>query len=423
MAPMEAVKEGWRRAKQVAAVKVFKATSTDDPELDATYDRVLQVEIQISSIKQTVEAYLSSLVEMCWSAEQLASKLGDYMNEPGAVGQAPAQQAAEVWRQLQPGATRSLEVQFTSKVLKPIAAYLGEIEGIKKLHEQRQKRLMDYDYYKRKVGEMVRAPPKGDGSKLTRNAEKLAACEAAYMNVKNELSARMDALIAERWDFAQAPILQLLDFQHNFYTNINSAVTPFAAYTYEGALLDAETRFQSRRTLQTDSLTEPVAARPAAAFMGGSGDAQPPPQPPPGGPPPGGGPYPPPGPPPGGGGPRPPPGPPPPGAGGGPRPPPGPPPPGSGGPRPPPGPPPPSGGGGPPPQPPPRPPPPAGPPPGVPSGLQMRALTDYAASDPRMISFSAGELMVKEKEEAGWFFGSNSQGQRGYFPASYVEAI
>ena len=53
----------------------------------------------------------------------------------------------------------------------------------------------------------------------------------------------------------------------------------------------------------------------------------------------------------------------------------------------------------------------------------MRALTDYAASDPRMISFSAGELMVKEKEEAGWFFGTNSQGQRGYFPASYVEAI
>ena len=31
--------------------------------------------------------------------------------------------------------------------------------------------------------------------------------------------------------------------------------------------------------------------------------------------------------------------------------------------------------------------------------------------------------MRKEKEEAGWFFGSNSQGQQGYFPASYVEAI
>ena len=56
-------------------------------------------------------------------------------------------------------------------------------------------------------------------------------------------------------------------------------------------------------------------------------------------------------------------------------------------------------------------------------GVQMRAITDYHAADPRMISFAAGELMVKEKEEAGWFFGANSQGQKGYFPATYVEAI
>ena len=53
-----------------------------------------------------------------------------------------------------------LEVQFSAKVLSPIASYLGEIEGIKKLHDQRQKRLIDFDYYKRKVAEMVKTPPK-----------------------------------------------------------------------------------------------------------------------------------------------------------------------------------------------------------------------------------------------------------------------
>ena len=204
----EALKEGWRRAKQVAAVKVFKATSTDDPELDSMYDQTLQVELQISSIKQTVEAYLASLVEMCWSAlaappdlpasprrsrllsppltshllspltsshlsppltsshllsppltlpprsrsaEQLATKLGDYVSEPGAVGHGPAHQAAGVWKELQRGATRSLENQFSAKVLQPLVGYLGEIEGIKSLHDQRQKRLIDYDYYRRKV--------------------------------------------------------------------------------------------------------------------------------------------------------------------------------------------------------------------------------------------------------------------------------
>ena len=48
---------------------------------DAGNGKLLQVELQMSSIKQTVEAYLASLVEMCWSAEQLATKLGDYMSE------------------------------------------------------------------------------------------------------------------------------------------------------------------------------------------------------------------------------------------------------------------------------------------------------------------------------------------------------
>jgi len=53
----------------------------------------------------------------------------------------------------------------------------------------------------------------------------------------------------------------------------------------------------------------------------------------------------------------------------------------------------------------------------------MGAVGDYAATDARMISFSAGELMIKEKEEGGWFFGSNSRGDQGFFPASYVEKL
>lgn len=76
----------------------------------------------------------------------------------------------------------------------------------------------------------------------------------------------------------------------------------------------------------------------------------------------------------------------------------------------------------------------------------MRALTNYEATDARMLSFSAGEvstapsshssyvspcilhgfartqqlcalrvlhsqMMVKEREEAGWYYGSNSRGE------------
>ena len=323
-----------------------------------------------------------------------------------------------------------------------------------------------------------------------RNAEKLATAEASHLNVKNEFSLRVQALITERWDFANAPLLQLLDFQQNFYANMNSAVSPFAAcastaraspqlppaiwrrvqqrrlmpppihrYTFEGALLDAEARQVARQTISAQALAEAVAPKPIAAYlpqsMSAASSASPqgaspgapfgaPPGAPPGGPP---APY---GPPPGG----PPPGGPPPGGppvpspvgrpAGYPPPPPGGPPPAAGGP---PGgaaaslyggaygvpvpmpargssgegvPPPPAGR---PPPPPGRPPPPPAPPPPPPAqkGERLRALGDYTATDPRMISFSAGEVMLKEREEGGWFFGSNSRGDQGFFPANYVE--
>ena len=40
-----------------------------------------------------------------------------------------------------------------------------------------------------------------------------------------------------------------------------------------------------------------------------------------------------------------------------------------------------------------------------------------------MIPMNAGEIMIKEKEEGGWFFGSNSRGQQGFFPGSYCEPV
>ena len=56
-------------------------------------------------------------------------------------------------------------------------------------------------------------------------------------------------------------------------------------------------------------------------------------------------------------------------------------------------------------------------------GQQLRALTAYEPADPRMIPMNAGEIMIKEKEEGGWFFGSNSRGQQGFFPGSYCEPV
>ena len=398
------VKDGWRRTKQVAAATVGLGRptgSSDDAWLDGQYEQVLQVERQMLGLKQMCEAYAKSLVDMLRSSEQLAAKFGEYLVEPGAVGTEPARQSAAVWKEVNKSGQRSLEVQFTSKVLQPLAGYLGEIEGIKKLHAEHLKKKLDYEYYRRKVDELTFRPPK-DAAKLPRNAEKLREREADHWNCKNELIARLAALIAEKWDFANAPLLHLLEFQQRFHAQMSEGMRSLSAFTHEGTLLDAEARQMSRQTLRTEALASPVEAKPLASYLPHApaayyGAPPPAPQPSYSEPPP-----------------------PPPYA----APPPQPscaaaPPPQPSYAAPPPQPP--CAAAAPPPQPsyaarPPAPPPLRAPP----HGEQVRAIGDYISNDPRMISFSAGELMLKEKEEDGWFFGSVRIWRIGAIPRPQV---
>ena len=108
------IKDGWRRTKQTAAVKVQGkgTTETHDPELEASYERVLQVLRQMEGVKNAMEScaaqfgaqffgaqfwrnsltpaalrstrYLRSLVEMLDSVDGLTTKLSDYASEEGA---------------------------------------------------------------------------------------------------------------------------------------------------------------------------------------------------------------------------------------------------------------------------------------------------------------------------------------------------
>ena len=122
----EVVKDGWRRTKQQAAVRVFKLEKSTDVELEAQHERLLQIDAQMRAIKASAEAHFAALVEVRWSGEQLSQKLSDYNSEPGSTSAEPARQGARVWHELQRGATRALEQQMTGKCLQPLEEYLGE---------------------------------------------------------------------------------------------------------------------------------------------------------------------------------------------------------------------------------------------------------------------------------------------------------
>mmetsp|Transcript_9872 Transcript_9872/g.25521 ORF Transcript_9872/g.25521 Transcript_9872/m.25521 type:complete len:219 (+) Transcript_9872:1252-1908(+) len=49
-------------------------------------------------------------------------------------------------------------------------------------------------------------------------------------------------------------------------------------------------------------------------------------------------------------------------------------------------------------------------------GERYQALCDYTPGDTRMLTIKKGEVLLKQREEDGWFYGTNEQGMAGYFP-------
>lgn len=56
--------------------------------------------------------------------------------------------------------------------------------------------------------------------------------------------------------------------------------------------------------------------------------------------------------------------------------------------------------------------------------MKAVALYDFDADTSDHLTFKTGDiLLIFQKEASGWWGGTDSQGQSGWFPASYVEAM
>ncbi|KAE8291921.1 Sorting nexin-18 Sorting nexin-associated Golgi protein 1 [Larimichthys crocea] len=57
--------------------------------------------------------------------------------------------------------------------------------------------------------------------------------------------------------------------------------------------------------------------------------------------------------------------------------------------------------------------------------LRARALYDFNSENPGEVSVRENEILTlySEQDIDGWFEGANSKGERGLFPASYVEIL
>lgn len=50
-------------------------------------------------------------------------------------------------------------------------------------------------------------------------------------------------------------------------------------------------------------------------------------------------------------------------------------------------------------------------------------MYDLAATNPNELNLKSGEILFIESEADGWYYGSTEGGQKGIFPASFVEIV
>lgn len=63
--------------------------------------------------------------------------------------------------------------------------------------------------------------------------------------------------------------------------------------------------------------------------------------------------------------------------------------------------------------------------PAAPSVIRVRARFDYKGSDSTFLTFKAGEILTVQGETAGedWWLAVNENGQTGYAPSNFLQAL
>ncbi|KAG8467942.1 hypothetical protein KFE25_006994 [Diacronema lutheri] len=434
----DTLKDGWRRTKQTTKVKLGKADEThDDEDYDQLVVQCKEHHALAKKVHASIVAHVSALKLATSSGAALAHELNELYSDVSAEHRPAVVANTQAWQEAGALSIRQLEQVVDDAVLEPLKAHLAEFDKVADLWEHRRKRRQDFDYYRGKTTELEKKRgEKNMDEKISRNAFKLEQSRQIFLALTEEVRARMRELMSERFAFYGGPLTQVLAMQRNYFGGVFTAFAPFAKWTSEQALASAKNAMDARPSRRramltveqivagemgadagqdkgwaaeddhqanppvvsmeelhaqrapTAAATQPAAAPAPSAFATPEADpwgqselqqhAQPAAQPQPvvdllGG---SSDPF-------------------------------------------------------------------AAPAqqqqqqpqqqqPSAPvdlfgaapvAGEKYKALTDYAPGDPRMLALKKGDLLTKEKEEDGWFFGSNDRGQSGYFPPNYCKKV
>jgi len=220
-----------RQTKQRVLTNLGKAEMTKDPVYDELAGKLSAMEKALGKLYKDTRRYIEAMRSYVQSSCVLSESICETYEATAKLRSAALEGAAiagDVDSKFRPDLEKDLE----RKLLEPIQQFLVLFPAIKKRMEQRERLLLDYDSYRRKVSKL-RNDPKADPREVEDKENKLRMATESYTTYNERLVYELAALEEHRADIVDGPFIALAGGQIRFFGDTLRALSQLQRYIDE----------------------------------------------------------------------------------------------------------------------------------------------------------------------------------------------
>lgn len=287
-------------------MKLGKADATqDDEDFDHLVVQCKEQHQQLKRVYNAIVSHVNALKHSASSGLQLSTDLTEFYSDVAAEHRPLAVSNQKAWGETVAMSGRFLDNLMEANVLTPLQHSLAEYDRLAEIWDERVKRRMDYDYYRRarwgraaegalvasprawrpscsfacahtparlapparacvgagaplrrtKTGALEQRREKQSDEKIARNEAKLEQSRRVYEALTEEARKRMRELISERYATFGAPFTQMVSAERAFIVELHKQQEGLAQWSNDVAIAAAAQSSHARPSRRRESLS------------------------------------------------------------------------------------------------------------------------------------------------------------------------
>mmetsp|Transcript_46284 Transcript_46284/g.75534 ORF Transcript_46284/g.75534 Transcript_46284/m.75534 type:complete len:525 (+) Transcript_46284:96-1670(+) len=224
---MGTLKTARRRTKQQLFQSMGKADSTRDPVFEELVGKFSDIDRAMGKVARSVKAYQEDMKRFVTASSTLAEAFCEYYGAEAKL-RACAMENASITGDIDARSRPVYDELLDMKVLGPMREYLQSwTPNVRKRIEQRERLLLDYDSYRRKVKDAK------SQRELHDKESKLKMATEAYSDFNEKLVLELATFDEHKAEVMDAPLIQFISGQLKFFRTITENMAAMEKYVLE----------------------------------------------------------------------------------------------------------------------------------------------------------------------------------------------